>query len=315
MDMPLNSIKAVILAAGYGTRLQPLTDILPKALVPLVGKPLVRHSISRLLQAGINSIGLNTHHHARLMEEFAAVQHDCRLHISHEPSILGSAGGIGGFRGFLETEDFFIVCNGDSLSNIACDLFLPDFLRYSPLVMMVLHDCPAYNNVCINNDGDVIDLRDMLKPARAFARLAYTGIAYMSRAFLDLIPPGASELVPLLLELITAQPGSVRAVIAPDAVWRDIGTPAAYMQAHREIMLQRLPLIPERDIPPSALFLGEDSQISEDCTLDGFVSIGSFSRIEPGCTLRDCIIWDQTTIAAGSTLSSVVCGPGFIINV
>ena len=233
--MTLNSVKAILLTAGYGTRLQPLTDFLPKALVPLVGKPLVRHSISRLLQAGISSIGLNTHHHAALMNTFASTQNDCSLHISHEPVILGSAGGIGGFRDFLEREDFFIVCNGDSLSNITCDRFLPDFVHHSPLVMLVLHDCPAYNNVCINSDGTIIDLRDTLRPHDTFQRLAYTGIAYMSRAFLDLIPPGASELVPLLLELITARPGSVRAAIAHDVVWRDIGTPASYAQAHREI--------------------------------------------------------------------------------
>ena len=312
--MTLNCVKAILLTAGYGTRLQPLTDFLPKALMPLVGKPLVRHSISRLLEAGINSIGLNTHHHAALMNTFTSSQDDCSLHISHEPVILGSAGGIGGFRDFLERDDFFIVCNGDSLSNITCDRFLPDFEHHTPLVMLVLHDCPAYNNVCINRDGHIIDLRDTLKPHDTFQRLAYTGIACMSRAFLDLIPRGASELVPLLLELITARPGSVRAAIAHDAVWRDIGTPASYAQAHREILLQRLPLIPERDIPSSALFLGENSRIAEDCILDGFVSIGHGCRIEAGCSLRDCIVWDQTTITAGSTLSSAVCGPGFTLN-
>lgn len=315
MNMSLNSIKAILLTAGYGTRLQPLTDFLPKALVPLVGKPLVRHNISRLLQAGITTIGLNTHHHAALIKKFAYEQHDCSLHISHEPIILGSAGGIGGFRDFLESEDFFIVCNGDSISNITSDRFLPDFLQHSPLVMMVLHDCPDYNNVCINSNGDIIDMRDTLRPNDTFQRLAYTGIAYMSRAFLDLIPTGASELVPLLLELITARPGSVRAAIAHGVAWRDIGTPASYALAHREIMLQRMPLIPKRDMPAGALFLGENSQIAEDCTINGFVSIGSCCRIGPGCTLRDCIVWDQTTITAGSTLNSVVCGPEFIINV
>jgi mannose-1-phosphate guanylyltransferase len=179
----------------------------------------------------------------------------------------------------------------------------------------VLHDCPAFNNVCINSVGDIIDLRDTLRPHNTFQRLAYTGIAYMSRAFFDLIPPGASELVPLLLKLITARPGSVQAAIAHDVAWRDIGTPASYAQAHREILAQRLPLIPERDIPPSAVFLGENSHISEDCILKGFVSIGDGCRIDSGCTLHDCIVWDQTTIAAGSTLSSAICGPEFIINV
>jgi len=313
--MTLNSAKAILLAAGYGTRLQPLTDILPKPLVPLVGRPLVRHTLSQLLQSGINSIGINTHHHAALMQKFAAQQVDCSLHLSHEPIILGSAGGIRGFHDFLEDEDFFLTLNGDCISNIACEHYLPDFFKHSPQVMMLLHDCPGYNNVCINSAGEVIDLRDTLRPAKTCTRLAYTGIAFMSRAFLDLIPPGSSELIPLLLQLITTRPGCVRAAIVHNSIWRDIGTPASYLQAHREILLQRLPLIPECNMPSKALFIDEGSIVPDDCILDGFTSIGKDCRIEPGCTLRDCIVWDQTTIPAGSTLNSVVCGPGFIINV
>jgi NDP-sugar pyrophosphorylase family protein len=315
MIMTLDTVKAIILAAGYGTRLQPLTDIQPKPLVPLVGRPLVRHTISRLLQSGINLIGINTHHHAALMQKFAAEQNDCCLHISHEPTILGSAGGIRGFHGFLEDEDFFLALNGDCISNIACQHYLPDFLHNAPLVMMLLHDCQGYNNVCINSSREVIDLRDTLLPADPDARLAYTGIAFMSRAFLDLIPPGSSELVPLLLQLITTRPGSVRAAIVHNSIWRDIGTPASYLQAHREILLQRLPLIPECNMPPKGLFIGEGSLVEKDCTLDGFVSIGKDCRIEPGCSLRDCIVWDNTTIAAGSSLKNSVCTPGCMVNV
>ena len=69
--MNIETVKAIILSAGYGTRLQPLTETLPKALVPLVGRPLIRHTINRLLQAGISSIGINTHHHAALVQQLA----------------------------------------------------------------------------------------------------------------------------------------------------------------------------------------------------------------------------------------------------
>jgi len=313
--MTLDSVKALILAAGYGTRLQPLTDTLPKALVPLVGKPLIRHTLTGLLQTGISSIGINTHHHAARMQKYLAEQNDCSLHVSHEPRILGSAGGIGGFRDFIGDDDFFLTLNADSISNIDPTSYLPDFLRHGPLVTLLLHDCPGYNNVCISSTGEVVDLRDTLKPAAIFARLAYTGTAFMSRDFLDMIPPGESELIPLLLKLITQQPGSVRAAVAKNIVWRDIGTPASYVQAHREIMLQRLPLIIECDIPQKNLLLGEGSHIAEDCSVDGFVSIGKNCRIETGCSLRDCVVWDHTTIQAGSELTSSITGPGFSINV
>jgi len=306
--------KAIILAAGYGTRLRPLTDCVPKALVPLVGTPLVRHCISRLVHDGITAIGINTHHHAQLVNQFASEQHDCRLHISHEPSILGSAGGIGGFRDFLAGDDCFIVCNADSVSNISCAQCMPEFLRCSPLVTMVLTDNPTTNNVCINARQEVIDLRDTLRPTDISARLTYTGIACMSREFLDMIPAGASELVPLLLELISQKPGCVRAVIAHNAAWRDIGTIDSYLQAHREILLERRPLVDENRIPPDALYIGDNTSIDEDCTCTGFLSIGSNAQIGPGCSLHNCVIWDTTTVPANSILRNAVCGPGFVIN-
>jgi len=315
MDMSAVATKALILAAGLGTRLRPLTDVLPKALVPLVGRPLLRHNIERLLQAGIHSIGVNTHHHGRRIREFAAAQHDCRLYISHEPAILGSAGGIGGFREFLGNEDFFVVCNADSVSDIDCGLFLPEFLHCAPLALMVLTDSPDSSNVCINSAREVVDLRDQLRPAGVAARLTYTGIAYMSREFLDLIPPGASELVPLLVDLIARKPGCVRAAVARGAAWRDIGTLASYLQAHREILLQRRPLIPEALMPEGTLYIGKHTTVDTDCVCEGFVSVGSNCSIGPGSRLRDCVIWDDTVVPEGSRLCSAVCGPGFTINV
>jgi len=308
------STKAIILAAGYGTRLRPLTTIVPKALVPLVGRPLVRHTICRLVQDGITEIGINTHHLAEHMEQFAREQSDCRLHISHEPSILGSAGGIGGFRGLLKNEDYFIVCNADSVSNITCDVFLPEFLRHSPLAALVLTDNPALNNVCINENLEITDLRDTLQPDQIFARLTYTGIACMSRSFLDLIPPGASELVPLILKLITERPGCVRAVVAHNAAWRDIGNFGSYLQAHREILLDRRPLIHTTCMPPDGLYIGEDTHLEGNCSCSGFLSIGNNCHIGADCSLHDCVIWDNTTIPAGTILSNAVCGPGFMLD-
>jgi len=315
MDNSAVCTKALILAAGYGTRLKPLTDTLPKALVPLVGKPLLQHNIARLLQAGVGAIGINTHHHADLIKQFATGHHECMLHISHEPAILGSAGGIGGFRDFLNNEEFFVVCNADSVSDITCDRYLQDFLHNAPLVMMVLTDNPGTNNVCINSSLEVVDLRDSLRPQKVAARLTYTGIAYMSRTFLEMIPPGGSELVPMLLKLIAEKPGCIRAAIARDAAWSDIGTHASYLQAHREILLQRRPLIPEPYMPEGALYIGENTYVGENCVFEGFVSIGSNCSIGPGSGLHDCIVWDDTALPDASRICRTICGPGFTINV
>lgn len=179
---------------------------------------------------------------------------------------------------------------------------------------MILTDNPATNNVCVDSNLAVIDLRDRLRPPGIAARLTYTGMAFMSRAFLELVPPGSSELVPLLLERIAKSPGSVRAAIARNAAWRDIGTIASYLESHGEIMLHGKPLIPEIHMPPGPLQLGEGSFIDTRCDLEGFISIGSNCRIETGCRLRNCVIWDNTILPAGTHLDNSVCAQGMIIN-
>ena len=243
-------MKAIVLAAGYGTRMQPLSQHLPKPLMPVVGQPLLWHIITKLSRSKAAAVGVNCHHMADRVQAYAlSAGFGLPVTVSHEPVIRGSGGGIGGFRDFLADEDYFIVHNGDMLSSIDITAAHEAYLRDKPLCAMVLHDAPGFNNVSIDSQGRIIDMRDMLKPGGVSRRLAYSGICFLSTDILRFIPAGESDLVLILLEIIKRGAAAVRAIIAQQCAWSDVGSPASYLRAHRDILIGRQPLIEAACMP------------------------------------------------------------------
>lgn len=119
--------KALILAAGLGTRLKPLTDYLPKALVPFNGKPMIENVINKLTRAGINNILINTHHHADKMEEyFADRSGNEKITLLHETRILGTGGAIKNAEKHLSDTDAFLVYNTD----VDCEVDIKDYIHF-----------------------------------------------------------------------------------------------------------------------------------------------------------------------------------------
>lgn len=117
-------MKAMILSAGFGTRLKPLTDTTPKALIPYQGKPLIVHQIIKLKAAGITEIVVNVHHlKEKIIEFFNTNNFGVRIQISNEDEILGTGGGIINAEKFLKNESFFLVLNADIISDVNIRLF------------------------------------------------------------------------------------------------------------------------------------------------------------------------------------------------
>jgi NDP-sugar pyrophosphorylase family protein len=308
-------MKAIVLAAGYGTRMQPLSQHLPKPLMPVVGQPLLWHIITKLVRSKAAAVGVNCHHMAGRVQAYAlSAGFGLPVTVSHEPVIRGSGGGIGGFRDFLAGEDYFIVHNGDMLSSIDIAAAHEAYLRDKPLCAMVLHDAPGFNNVSIDSRGRIIDLRDILKPAGTSRRLAYSGICFLSTAILRFIPAGESDLVVILLEIIKREAAAVRAIIAQQCAWCDVGSPASYLRAHRDILIGRQPLIEPACMPRSAVYAGTDTRIGSGADLAGFVSAGNNCSINSGCCLENCIVWDGTEIMAGATFKNTIIGPGWSVQ-
>lgn len=308
-------MKAIVLAAGFGTRMRPLSERLPKPLMPVVGRPLLWHAITKLIGSKAGAVGVNCHHRADAIESWArSTGFSAPVTLSREPEILGSGGGIGAFREFLAGEDYFTVHNGDMLSSIDIGAARQAYRRDMPLAALVLHDAPGFNNVCVDAGGAVCDMRDLLRPGRAARRLAYTGICFLRRDIFTHLPPGKSDLVRVLVEIIRQGRERIGAILAGPCAWRDVGTPASYLAAHREILLERRPLIDPACIPDAPLYTGQETSLGRGASLAGFVAIGRRCRVGDSCRLENCVVWDDTELPTGTVLRNAIAGPGWSVR-
>jgi len=309
-------MKAIVLAAGYGTRMHPLSQHLPKPLLPIVGRPLLWHTITKLIGSKAEAVGVNCHHKAAMVQAYVQTAgFSVPVTLSHEPVILGSGGGIGGFREFLAGEEYFIVHNGDMLSSIDIDACHEAYRRDMPLAALVLHDAPGFNNVCVDAGGAIIDMRDILKPADIARRLAYTGICFLRKDIFNYLPPGESDLILILVDIMNKGAEKIQAIASGQCAWRDVGTPASYLAAHRDILIGREPLVSPGCMPQAAVYTGSNTQLGSGAAFQGFVSAGDNCSFGSGCRLENCIVWDGTEIAAGATFADAVIGPGWSVQV
>ena len=309
------SMKAIVLAAGYGTRMHPLSQHLPKPLMPVVGQPLLWHIITKLAGSKAAAVGVNCHHMAGLVQAYAReAGFGVPVALSPEPVILGSGGGIGGFRDFLAGEDYFIVHNGDMLSSIDIDAAHAAYRRRMPLCAMVLHDAPGFNNVCIDQSGCIIDLRDSIKPGNVSRRLAYSGICFLRSDMLRYIPPGASDLVLILIGIIKKGMEKIEAIIENQCAWRDVGNPDSYLRVHQDILIGKKPLIDRSCIPQTAFYTGKKTHVGNGANFAGFVSIGDNCTLGRNCRLENCIVWNGSSIEQAASLKNAIIGPGWSVQ-
>jgi mannose-1-phosphate guanylyltransferase len=313
-------MRALILCAGLGTRLRPLTERLPKSLLPIVGKPLLELTLSHLKETGVEEMAVNTHHLSGEITAFLKSQPHLgsKISVSHEPEILGTAGAIGKLKRFFSSDDFFILYNGDILTNLDLLPAIKKHQEEQPLLTMILHYCPPFNNVIINQEDEITDLRGILgasskSPNRS---LAYTGISIVSREFLEYCPSRRfADLIEILLSIIRNKKGMIRGFTVRDHYWQDIGTIEDYYNVHREILIEKKTTFKGLPLPSGSTCLGEGTLIEEKVSIQGFCSIGKNCLIKTGARLENCIIWDNTVIEGEERLKDCVKSQEMICHV
>jgi mannose-1-phosphate guanylyltransferase len=303
-------MKAMILAAGFGTRIRPLSDRCPKPLLPVLGRPLIDYALEHLTHAGITRIGANVHHGAEQVQEHLRnhAPEGVRIAISPEQEILGTGGGIGAMREFLGDEGPFVVYNGDVLSRIDLGALLAAHSRHSPLVTMVLWDDAAKNSVTLSPEGVVCDFSGRLGAFRPGKNqlLTFTGISMVDPQVLDLIPPrGPSNIIDVYLALIERTPGAIRGYAVQGPYWRDVGTPHAYLQVHEELLRgdKGVLFLPGH---PESCYQGAGSQIERGASWEGFLALGSNCVVRADTFLKNCVVWDNTIVKKGMHLENGV---------
>jgi NDP-sugar pyrophosphorylase family protein len=238
-------MKAMILAAGLGTRLRPLTNNRPKALVTLAGKTLLQITIERLLCCGVDEIIVNAHHFADQIEAFLSANNyfGIRIEISREDELLDTGGGIKKAAWFFGGDDEpFLLHNVDVLSTIDLGAMVRAHRERDALATLAVMDRRTSRYLLFDQTGLLCGRRAGLDGAPEMARrvdatqpLAFCGIHVISpRLLTRLTEEGAFSIISAYLRL-AAEGEQITAFHADNAAWRDLGKQASLAEAEREL--------------------------------------------------------------------------------
>jgi aminoglycoside/choline kinase family phosphotransferase/dTDP-glucose pyrophosphorylase len=226
-------MKALILAAGLGTRLQPYTDHTPKPLFPVLGRPLLDIMIAKLIDAGCKAVTINTHHLHNQIESFIAQQsYPIPIQTRYEPNILGTGGAIRNVADFWNDQPFMVI-NADIVTTIDLKSVYDFHCQHSHPATLVLADDPDFNSVVCDSDGFVIKFqhRSDTKTQLSMAALTFTGIQVLDPEILNFIPAQApSSSIDAYTRMIT-EGKKIKAYLSNKAYWKDIGTAERYKSA------------------------------------------------------------------------------------
>jgi len=298
-------MKAMILAAGKGTRVRPLTFDLPKPMIPVLGKPVMAYLIEHLAKYGVNEIMVNVSYlHEKIEEYFGeGDQYGVQIGYSFEgytndkgevvPEALGSAGGmkkIQEFGGFF--DDTTIVLCGDAVINLDLKSALFEHRRKGAKASVICREVPwdkvsSYGVVVSDKNGAIQQFQEKPSKEEALSNFVSTGIYIFEPEILDLIPANqvfdiGSELFPLLVEKGVPFYSQNRTFS-----WIDIGSVKDYWEVSQSVMMGE---VAHMDVPgiqlADGIWVGLNTSIDwEGTTIEGPVYIGSGCQIEAGSTI------------------------------
>jgi mannose-1-phosphate guanylyltransferase len=294
--------KAFLLGAGLGTRLRPLTNAVPKPLIPLFHRPLISHAIDQCLAAGCSEFAVNTHHLPEAWPKYFPEAPDLpegsagrgRISFFHEPVLLETGGGIKNIESWIDGEPL-LVYNGDILTDLPLDRLIEAHRRSGNRATLVLRSGGHKQNVALDGEH-VVDLRH----ARGIhpGTHQFAGIYCIEPDVLPLIPPAEKvSIVPAFLQL--AEEGSLGACVLDDGSWLDLGTRETYLAAHGITgddapfpIPGAQPVSPTAAIDPSARI--ENSIIGPDC------------QIGPNSLIINSLLWPGTSVSADARLTNCI---------
>ena len=236
-----NTFTSIILAAGYGTRLRPITDMIPKPLIPVGDRTLLGNILLNCNNAGISKFAINTHHFPEMIENGITNSFwNDKVSLLPEKEILGTGGPVVNAKAILSSGDGFLLHNGDILTNIDLSALVEKHRKdSSAVVTMVLIDGPE-NKVAVDEKGTITDILGKLGREGDNRLLTYTGIACFSPEIFDYLPgkPENCSIIKAILELMKVKPDAVASYQQMDKdniYWNDLGTVEKMVAANKDI--------------------------------------------------------------------------------
>ncbi len=223
---------AFILEAGLGTRLRPLTERLPKPLLPVAGRPIITYAMEHLKGIGVRRFIINTHHLADRYAHFFPEGRwgDIPLVFRHEPILLDTAGGLKNIEDLIAKDDRILVYNGDIVTDLPLAPLLEQHARRNTEVTLALRSQGPLRNVCIDSEGFICDIRDLLNQP-GVKRCLFAGIYVVETSFLRRLTPGKIESIVFpLVEAIRENPKTVGGAVIDEGRWYDLGTTEEYIR-------------------------------------------------------------------------------------
>ncbi|MBI4424013.1 MAG: nucleotidyltransferase family protein [Elusimicrobia bacterium] len=223
----------MVLAAGVGSRLRPLTDGLPKALVEVGGRPMLERAIRAVVDAGADGVIVNVHHLADQVERFLrAASFPVPVELSREDALLDTGGGIRKAAWFLRDGRPFLVHNVDVVTSVDLRALYRAHLARPGLATLAVRDRPGRRRLLFGADG-LLQGREGEGPAGGAAPLAFDGIHVLSPELLDRMPARDVFSITELYVRLAAAGEPVRAFRTDGSLWAEIGSPQRLAQARR----------------------------------------------------------------------------------
>jgi mannose-1-phosphate guanylyltransferase len=336
-------MKAMILAAGKGTRVRPITNVVPKPMIPLLGKPVMESIVEHLRDSGFDQIVVNTSHLAPVLQDYFRDGSQFGVEIAYsfeglldrgqlQGEALGSAGGmrrIQDFSGFF--DDTFVVLCGDALIDVDFREAVRFHREREAIATIILRDVPRYEVfrygvVATDARGRITEFQEKPAVEQAISTRINTGIYIFEPAVFDYIPSGrpfdiGGELFPALVAA-----GAPMYGVELPFQWVDIGSVPDFWEA-TQLALNggiRGYHLPGREVLPGVraginvgwnpnrvklrgpLVIGGSTRIGDGAVIEGPTVIGAGCVIEPGAVVRECILGDYTRVSSVARLERLL---------
>ncbi|HET9752579.1 MAG TPA: sugar phosphate nucleotidyltransferase [Myxococcales bacterium] len=332
----------MVLCAGFGTRLRPLTDRVPKPLVPLCGVPLLRYNLALLKNAGVGDVVINTHHLGAEMEKGAraiALELSLGLQISREEKqILGTGGGVKRAQAMLGGETFFLL-NGDMIFDVDLAAALEAHRAAGAAATMVLAPYPrgaSYGAVEVDAALNVRRIAGRgAAPEPSLVKTHFTGVHVIGPELLARLPPEGESDINRTAYVRAIHDGVKVLGFMQAGYWGDLGAPRSLLRAHLDVLLGKVPLrrfLPHADpfagceerergvfVHPAAqveaqlqapALVHAGAKVAAGARMGPGVMVGANARIDAGAHLERAVVWENTHVAGGERVVDQLAAPG-----
>jgi mannose-1-phosphate guanylyltransferase len=294
--------QAFVLAAGLGTRLRPLTEELPKPLIPIFQKPLITFALDHLIGVGVNKFVINTHRHPELFQNFFAKREYTGFPVTlvHEPDLLETGGGIKNAEIHLRSEPF-LTYSGDILTNVELQPLIDEHFRGKNDVTLALRHTGLAAAVALR-DQRVVDISNRYGVAGNFD---FANIAVWNSVIFERIPPGKKiSFIPIIADWI-GQGARIGGVVMNDGEWFNISSRTEYLEVHRTILRENWKphFVKTTEWPER---LASSANVDSSAQLLGCTVVGRNCRVGAEAILNDTILWPDAEIASQSRLEACI---------